>query len=119
MSLRLTRFLLALVVGLALGLLYGWVINPVKYVDTTPDSLHQNYKTDIVLMAAEGFQGDGDLALAGRRLAMLGGSPPLQIVEEAIQAGKQEGYAAGDLDVMARLAAALRTWTPVPTRSQP
>jgi hypothetical protein len=49
---RWTRFLIAIAVGLALGLLYGWVLSPVKYVDTTPNTLRADYQTDYVLMVA-------------------------------------------------------------------
>ncbi len=33
-----------IVIGLALGLLFAWVIQPVQYLDTPPDSLKEIYK---------------------------------------------------------------------------
>jgi hypothetical protein len=38
---------------MARGLLYGWMVNPVRYVNTTPDTLRADYQLDYVLMVAE------------------------------------------------------------------
>ena len=54
MTSRWILFIFAILVGAGLGLLYGWVINPVDYVDTTPDTLRIDYKTDYVLMDTPG-----------------------------------------------------------------
>ena len=50
--------LILAIIGIALGLLYGWVIEPVKFVDTTPASLRADYQTDYVLMVAEAYRSD-------------------------------------------------------------
>ncbi len=42
-----------LVLGVWLGLWYGWRVSPVRYVSTTPDLLRQDYRDDYVLMVAE------------------------------------------------------------------
>ena len=60
MSSRWILFIIAILAGAGLGLLYGWVINPVDYVDTAPDTLRIDYKTDFVLMVAEAYQGESD-----------------------------------------------------------
>lgn len=70
-------------IGIGLGLIYGWIIEPVKYVDTAPDSLRLDYKTDYVLMVAEAYQVEHDLNLAVQRLTLLGGDP-LDTVSTAI-----------------------------------
>lgn len=102
--------------GALLGLLYGWVISPVEYVDTTPNSMSKDYKADYVLMVAEIYQGDGDLEQASRRLALLGEQPPAQIVNEGIFTARELGYASADLDRMTELAQALRNQ---PAKSTP
>jgi len=107
-------FILAILVGIGLGLLYGWVINPVQYVNTSADSLRVDYKTDVVLMVAETYQGDGDLAQAVRHLAFLGDQPPVQIVQQAITYAGQTNYAEADMDRLVHLEQALQTWTPQP-----
>jgi hypothetical protein len=100
MTSRWILFFIAILVGAGLGLLYGWVINPVDYVDTTPDTLRIDYKTDYVLMVAEAYQGDSNPELAARRLAILGESPPSDIVYQAMLFAEKAGYT--DID-MARL----------------
>jgi hypothetical protein len=109
---RWIRFFLAIAVGLAGGLFYGWLISPVEYVDTSPDTLRIDYKSDYVLMTAEAYSVDGDLALAARRLAQLGDAPPEEIVRQAVLfAEKQEGYLDADVTLMRALLTALQTWT--------
>jgi hypothetical protein len=105
-------FILAIILGVSLGLAYGWVINPVKYVNTSPDSMREDYKTDYVLMVAEVYHSDGDIAGAARRLAFLGNTPPLELVQQAIVFAGQAGYTAGDIDLMIRLNQTLQVWTP-------
>jgi hypothetical protein len=99
-------FLLAL--GLAAGLVYGWVISPVEFVDTTPDTLRADYRADYVLMVAESFHADQDLELAARRLSSLGEEPPAEIVRQSLEFARQAGYSQPDLDLISALAQALQ-----------
>lgn len=105
-------FLIMIAIGAAAGMFYGWVVNPVEYVDTAPNSLRIDYKTDYVLMVAEAYRVEGDLSLAARRLALLGSEPPLELVNQAIAFAMQIGYAPSDLALMQALAQALQTWNP-------
>lgn len=100
-------FLLAMAFGLGLGLYYGWVLNPVRYVNTTPATLRLDYKTDFVLMVAEGYRLDGDLNLARYFLAPLGEEPEA-MVAKALAYATQLGYASPDLLVMRDLLRDLR-----------
>ena len=50
---RLILFVLMIVLGIAAGVTYGWVLNPVQYSDTGLQTLGQDFKTDYVLMVAE------------------------------------------------------------------
>jgi hypothetical protein len=112
-------FFIVVLLGVASGLYYGWVINPVKYVDTTPAKLRSDYQTDYILMVAEVYQAEGDLDLAARRLAVLGDSPPAEIVRQAMILAAQIPYADSDQDLLSQLASALQTWTPSLGASQP
>ena len=69
--LRNLRFWIGLILGLAAGLLYGWLLQPVHVTDTGLASLRQDYRTDYVLMVAEAYGGEGGLSLAVQRLAAL------------------------------------------------
>jgi hypothetical protein len=105
-------FFIAVLLGILAGMYYGWVINPVEYVDTAPDSLRIDYKTDYVLMVAEVYGGEGDLDLAVRRLALLGDTPPTEMVVEAMLYAVENGYGEYDLALMQALADALQSWIP-------
>ena len=115
---RWIRFILAITAGLGLGLLYGWVINPVEYVDTTPATLRQDYKTDFVLMVAEGYHLDGDLDAARRYLTLLGEDPET-LVAQAIRYADDLGYSPPDLYLMRDLLTALRQAAPPPLEATP
>jgi hypothetical protein len=101
-------FLLAFAAGVSAGLFYGWRLNPVKYVDTTPDTLRIDYQSDFVLMTAEAYQGEQDIEMAARRLALLGDRPPADIVRQAILFGENRGYTDADLESMRHLEAGLQ-----------
>lgn len=116
---RWIRFFIAIIFGVVAGLFYGWVIDPVEYVDTAPDSLRIDYKSDYVLMVAEAYSVEHDLALAVRRLALLGNRLPAEIVREATLFAETQGYADADVRLMRALADALESWnlpleTPTP-----
>jgi len=116
---RWIRFFIAILVGVGLGLLYGWLVNPVKYVDTTPDTLRIDYKTDYVLMVAEAYQLEGDPAQAVRRLALLGETPPAEMAYQAILFAQKTNYTDDDLTIMQALLGALQAYevaleTPAP-----
>jgi hypothetical protein len=85
------------------------MINPVEYVDTSPDSLQEDYKTDYVLMVAEAYQGDGELPLAVRRLAALGETPPVETVYQAILFAQKIGYLDADIEKMQVLMNAMQS----------
>jgi hypothetical protein len=106
--------LIAAVLGLTVGLVYGWLIDPVEYVDTTPDTLRADYRADYVLMVAEAYQTGRDPDLAARRLAVWGSQPPAEIADEGIEFARQFGFEDTDIALMQKLAAAMLAWQPVP-----
>lgn len=112
MTSRWIKFLIAIALGAVAGLYYGWVISPVEYIDTAPDSLRIDYKADYVLMVAEAYQVENDLGLAVRRLALLGDSPPAEIVARAITFGLQNNFAEADLALLQKLSLDLQAWAP-------
>lgn len=109
---RWVKFLLVIVLGIASGMFYGWVVNPVEYVDIAPDSLRVDYRTDYVLMTAEAYQVNHDLGTAVRRLALLGDMPPVDTVTTAIEYALEHGYAPEDLALMQLLGEAVLQWNP-------
>ncbi|MCS7283341.1 MAG: hypothetical protein RMK65_08990 [Anaerolineae bacterium] len=85
----LLTFLAGLTVGLALGLIYSWLIDPVRLYNTTPPLLRTDYRHEWIRLAALGYVADGDLERALLRLKGL----PEKDVREALTA-MIEAYAA-------------------------
>ncbi len=102
--------LLAIILGIALGLVYGWVISPVQYVDTTPDSLRADYRADYVLMVAETYQSEQDADKAVRRLAVLGSQPPGRIAAQGLEDARQVGFSEEDISLIQKLTTAMQAW---------
>lgn len=111
-NLRYILFGLAIIVGVSLGLLYGLVISPVELVDTSPETLRADYKTDYVLMVAEAYSVEENAYLAIYRLAKLGNAPPIDLVNQALAFAFEMGYPAEDLMVMHDLGEDMKTWNP-------
>ena len=109
---RYVYFALAILVGIGLGLLYGWVISPVEFVDTSPNMLREDYKADYVLMVAEAYSNEDDLQRAVQRLGLLGGDDIPANVEQALVFAVDQGYTADDLVLMRTLYEAVQTWNP-------
>ncbi|RLE00163.1 MAG: hypothetical protein DRJ13_09050 [Bacteroidetes bacterium] len=101
-------FILVLLLGLGLGLVYGWVVNPVSYQDTTLESLRIDYKTDYTLMVAEVYHQEGDLDWALNRLTLLEDKSPLVSVENALKFASQAEYTLPDMFLLRDLHNALK-----------
>ena len=104
---RVLFFALSVLMGLAVGVTYGWVVNPVQYTETPPDSLRIDYQTDIVLMAAELYQHEGNITLALACLDFLSETSFPGMVQQAITFAEEHQYTAVDLQLMENLAAAV------------
>jgi hypothetical protein len=63
-------------------------------------------------MVAEAYHVENDLGLAVRRLALLGDSPPGEIVAEAIEFGLRNDFVDADMALMQKLSLDLQTWNP-------
>ena len=105
---RWSLFLIVLAVGFGLGLLYGWVINPVSYQDTTLETLRIDYKTDFTLMVSEVYHQTNDLDWAMNRLTLLRDKTPLISVEEALKFAAQAEYTLPDMFLLRDLHNALK-----------
>ena len=111
MKTRWLFILLALLAGIGLGLVYGWVIDPVEFYDLTPDTLRADYKADYVLMTAEAYHANGDPAVAARQLAIFGSQPPASIATAGLTYARQHGFADSDIALMQQLVTAMQAWS--------
>jgi len=106
-SKRVFWFSLSIVIGIAAGLVFGWVVEPRRFAESAPNTLRSDYKADYVLMVAEVYQKDKDLTLAVSRLAVLGSDLPVRTVQESIITASGLGYTRQDLQLLGKLSQAL------------
>ena len=104
---RLFFFILMILLGIAAGVAYGWLVNPVQYADTGPATLGMDYKTDYALMAAEIYQAEGDPVMAMARLTLLGDKPVLQIMDETLTFAQEQNYTGHDQQLLVNLRQAI------------
>jgi len=112
------KIAVAIIVGIALGIIYGWMIDPVEYVNATPDILREDYRADYVLMVAEAYQAEQDSNRAARRLAILGSEPPAQIVNGAIEFASAQGYTPDEMTLLQGLLTAMQLYQPAGESAQ-
>lgn len=64
--------IIALIIGIGLGIFYGWVIDPVEWVDATPELLQREYQIDHLRMVIDSYSVNLDPELAKERYESLG-----------------------------------------------
>lgn len=111
-SSNLIKIAIALIVGIVLGLMYGWVIDPIEYTDITPNILREDYRTDYVLMVAESYQHDFDSETAARRLAILGSESPAVITASALEYANRNDFTRDEIQALQNLLTAMQTYQP-------
>ncbi len=84
--------LIALLMGMGLGLGYAWLISPVNYVDANPAILRADFKDQYRVVIAAAYDASHDLARARARLELLSDSDP--IAELSAQAQRMIGAGA-------------------------
>jgi hypothetical protein len=77
--------LTGLIIGLALGLLYAWVIQPVRTAKTTPATLKPADKDRYRALIAAAYAANGDLLRAKARLELLKDPDPYNALAEQAQ----------------------------------
>jgi len=108
--------LTGLVLGVALGLVYAWVLAPVKYVDTVPDMLREDYKAQYRALVAAAYMATGDLPRAQARLYQLNDPEVARTVAIQAQQALAEGRPEAETRALGLLAVALGQGpAPIPT----
>jgi hypothetical protein len=99
--------LTAVVLGAAMGLVYSWIVSPVKYVDAPPYALRADYKDEYRAMVAAAYLYSGDLVRAQARLAQLKDDSPAQSIAMQAQRALAEGRPEEEVRALSNLALAL------------
>ncbi|KXK15379.1 MAG: hypothetical protein UZ14_CFX002000399 [Chloroflexi bacterium OLB14] len=111
-SSNILKVIIAIAIGAGIGLIYGWVIDPIEYVDVTPNILRQDYQIDYVLMTAEAYHYDFDAQIAAKRLAILGSESPAEIVAKALQYANNNNFSELEIQSLQTLLTAMQTYQP-------
>jgi len=76
--------------GILLGLIWGWVIQPVRWVDAPPALLNSSSQETYLRMAIDSFAVNGDTQLALQRYEELGDAAPERLMTIQTNPGKQD-----------------------------
>ncbi len=110
---RWIRFFIAIAFGAAAGIGYGWVLAPSPTAENQASALRIDYQSDIVLMVAEAYAVDQNMALAVGRLSFLQRAQPVELIQRAVNFGERYGYSDADLQKMRALLTAVEALTPL------
>jgi hypothetical protein len=76
-------------VGIILGLLWGWYLQPVQWTDASPAMLHPGYQEEYLRMAIDSYGRNPDPALALRRYQAVGANAPTILATIVANPGSQ------------------------------
>ena len=93
---------LAVIVGFAFGLVWGWGIDPVKFVDATPAYLRDDLREDYLRMAIDSLRVNNDVNLAVRRWQELGTFGPALLDRVKAAPNGLDGTALAAFDQIAK-----------------
>ena len=95
------------ILGIGSGLLLGWEVWPLAPRNASPDTLSIAYQTDTVLMIAELYHSDEEVALAQDRLTFLGEQDAMTLLDNTLAYAESHQYTPYDLQLIQDLAEAL------------
>jgi hypothetical protein len=102
--------LTGLLIGLIIGLVYSRLVEPVQYVEVSPNLLNADARDTYRVMIAMAYEADGNLGRARQRLALLNDSSPAQAL--SAQAQRTANQSGTEGEALALLAEA---YNPKPT----
>lgn len=100
--------LTGIIIGVVIGLLYAWLVQPVQYTNTTPASLRTDSKNQYRALIAAAYMANGDLVRARARLELLGDPDPYRFLAEQAQHTLADGKSFEEARALGMLAAALK-----------
>jgi hypothetical protein len=112
LDLRHLSLVVGLGIGLALGLVYTWVINPVELINTYPALLRTDYRRDWVRLVALSYVADEDLERVRVRLTGLSQEDIASAIRPLIEQYAAAGYSAETLRRLTTLAQVFDVHTP-------
>lgn len=93
-----------LALGIGLGILYAWTIAPVRYINTTPNTLRADFKDQFRVLIAASYASTHDLVRAKSRLELIGDADPVQALTAQAQRMLASGQPFDSVEQVAMLA---------------
>ncbi|KPL70897.1 hypothetical protein ADN00_17840 [Ornatilinea apprima] len=98
-----------LVMGLAMGLVYAWLLEPAQFTDASPRALEPTEQAVYRSMIALGYQANKDFGRAAARLALLGDENPALALRNQAEMQLSAGGQAQDAQALVDLSMALQS----------
>lgn len=98
----------ALLAGFGLGLIYSWIISPLRVVDTNPAALRADFKDNYRAVIAAAYVATDNLPRAQARLSLLDDSNSVEVLNAQAQRMLASGYSSQQAEQVAALASALQ-----------
>ena len=103
-GLRVFFFFLAILLGVGIGLAFGWLVMPAAAPrNASLNQLRADYKTDLTLMIAESYAQNRDLPAALDSLARIEPADPYSLLVNAVNYARGIGYQESDLNLIKAL----------------
>jgi hypothetical protein len=101
------EIILALLAGFGAGLVYSWIISPLRVTDAAPVALRADFKDSYRAAIAASYAATGNLSRAQARLSLLKDSNLIEALNAQAQRMLANGDSAQQADQVAALAVAL------------
>jgi len=101
------EIIFALLAGVGLGLIYSWVISPLRVIDASPVALRADFKEDYRSAIAAAYAANRNLPRAQARLALLKDPDPVEALNAQAQRMKGSTDSFQQADQVVALALAL------------
>lgn len=102
-----------LLIGLAAGILYSWLADPVEFLDTNPASLHPDFRAEYRSLIALAYEANGDIGRARMRLALLRDEYPAAELEAQAGRAQKTGRPFREVEALAKLSSDLQQYQAV------
>lgn len=114
--------LLGLIIGVAIGLYYAWIVEPVVFTESSPARLSRRYQEEYILLISQSYEANGNWDKAEDRLLAMGDPDMASRVADQLEDFLRRGEPAPVLKSLAILAArlgvqnpAIAAFAPLPT----
>jgi len=103
-GLRVFFFFLAILLGVGIGLAFGWLVMPAAAPrNASLNQLRADFKTDLTLMIAESYAQNRDLPAALDSLARIEPADPYSLMVNALNYARGIGYQESDVQLIKAL----------------